>query len=158
METQLSTATGSAVCTQLMCGFLTLFFEQRIEVLECGGTLVVCTVLVTGFEPVASVAAFGIRDAFRAGFPTFVVGGRVVEAAISANMKIGATMITAVAKPDSGIRCECDSDVAGKTLHGFRVIECGYACQRLFCVFRVDGDPTDLPHGRCSRGKLQRFQ
>jgi hypothetical protein len=144
---QFSTATGFDVRTQLMCGCHALFFEQRIEVLECGATLVVCTVLVAGFEPVASVAAFGIRDAFRAGLPTFVVRRRVVEAAISANMKIGAAMITAVAKPDSGIRCEFDPDVADKTLHGLRIIQCGYSCQKLFCVFRVDGGPMHSPHG-----------
>jgi hypothetical protein len=147
-----------SVRQQVLCGCLNLAFEQRIKVCEYRGPPVGCTALVTGFEPVASVAAFRIRDTFRAGLPTFVVRRGVVEAAISANMKIGATVIAAVPKPDSGIRCELDSDVADKALHAESVVQCVCSCQKFFASFESYGSPTHSSRGPCSRGKLQWLQ
>ena len=158
MGTRFSTPTVISVRQQVRCGCLKLVFEQRIKVRECRGPLVVCTALVTGFEPVASVATFRIRDAFRAGLPTFVVRRGVVEAAISANMKIGATVIAAVPKPDSGIRCELDSDVADKALHAASVVQCVCSCQKFFASLESYGGPTHSSRGPCSRGKLQGLQ
>jgi hypothetical protein len=65
---------------------------------------------------------------------------------------------TAVAKADSGIRCEFDSNVADKALHGSSVVQCVCSCQKFFASLESNGHPTHLSCGRCSRGKLQWLQ
>jgi hypothetical protein len=67
-------------------------------------------------------------------------------------------VIAAVPKPDSGIRCELDSDVADKALHAASVVQCVCSCQNFFASFECYGGPTHSSRGRCSRGKLQWLQ
>jgi hypothetical protein len=46
-------------------------------------------------------------------------------------------VIAAVPKPDSGIRCKLDSDVADKALHAASVVQCVCSCQKFFYVVGV---------------------